>query len=230
MFRRVVLACSIMAMLAEVNLASADIIKIDIATVVGASSIFDANSAGSMLAWTGGAGAVIYLDSGEEIYFDGASVAAEFTGFTDNSTNEIASAKFAHGSWSVVMKDGEDNPVLTMTGITRWFDEFEQGTDALHGRGIISVTSYEVNDNNFFIDNYGCNAPEWGGGLGANNGITSETTGLFPTNIQNYGTSFSGSNVTINVWADPSNIPEPATLVLLLGGGLSLLGRRTKRA
>jgi hypothetical protein len=222
MFRNVVVLCGIIGLVAGANSAVADIMAIDVATLLGASSSYS----GGTLTYTGGAGAIAYLDSGDEISFPGASVTASFGNLSDNSTGGVASGRFGTGTWTVNMTDS-GSTVLTMSGHITWYDELELTPQALHGRGITYVDSFWA-DSTYFQNVWGLeDAPIWSGGLGVANGITSETTGISVDPLLNYNVPFTASNVTVTVWADPSNIPEPATLALIISGfGLVCLGRR----
>ena len=139
--------------------------------------------------------------------------------YTDGS-EEVLFGDYNGGSWSLQLftDAGHLNKVLDAFGSITWYEEEEEVPQKVDGRAICHINYMWTN------------LPDttWGG-----DGITCgyrSTSTVFDVNpLEDYGAAFNAGVVTMTVYADPTGIPEPATIALLGLSGLALL-RRKRRA
>jgi len=201
---------------------AADIAKIEVTVVTGISGSFDANGGPTLdgqLSWGGGSGGAIYMDDFITTYeFDDSDIVANFSSLVDQSSGGIAKARFNTGTWTFQLYSA-GNLVVDLAGTTDWYDELETDVSKLEGRGVVTPT-YVAIDQTYF----GGPGVDWDSPSGKS-GFVSITTGLTP-DPANYQADFNGSSVTLIIYADSSYIPEPATMSLLVLGGVAGLLRR----
>lgn len=206
-----VLFCAALALLAVPALATVAEIEI----ILGVAGDF--NAAAGTLAWSEGV-EIFILDDESTLYgpYD-VVVASTFTGGYDTSAGGIASATFTAGSWSVLVKDGSTD-IMTITGnLISSYNEVETGPGFLYGGAVANVSSITVHDASYF-------GPTVSFDGGNTIGVTGST--ILPGDINDYLSDWSSGNVIINLYADETVIPEPATMTLL---GLGVLGLLRKR-
>ena len=205
--------------------------KIELIYEMGMTSSFDTDGGGG-----GGAlqhlgssnGAWVFDDTGgPATQFTSTNVVFDFETLTDISTGDgKAKGQFRSGNWTVEMFDAGSNVVLGLYGIADWYDESENKTNKVDGRGIITVNdSLTVIDETFWGSGH-----TWASAPGNKSGVISIISNATQDggDLEDYATNWSSNNVTMLIYADSSNIPEPATLCLLGLG--SLLLRRKRRA
>ncbi|MBN2211569.1 MAG: PEP-CTERM sorting domain-containing protein [Sedimentisphaerales bacterium] len=206
-----------------------EIEKIVVTLATGLSAAFTEAEpdADSTLTWTGNdIDIVLYGDGGSEWYPDSTTLSASWTNMVDNS----GSARFTAGTWSLVSTDG-GSEVLNLSGTLAWYTEDPTGDNSAFGRGVFNVApGYSVDVGYFGGAQWGFNPayPNQSGVDATTSGITVLPPETLPYSYQE---DWTGPNLTLLIWADPTQIPEPATLGLLgLGGVLMVLGRRRRHA
>jgi len=207
-----VLFCAALALLAAPALAS--VVQLQI--ILGVSGNFSA--AAGTLAWSDGV-SILVIDDEANIYEYGVVVDSTFDGCHDTSAGGVASAYFTAGNWSVLVKDGATS-IMTIAGsLVSNYNEGETGPGSLYGGAVANVSSITVHDPSYFGSTVS---------FAGDNTIGIIATTALAGDINNYASDWSSSNVIINLLADESAIPEPATMTLLGLGALSLIRRKRK--
>jgi len=206
-----ILVSVVLALLAVPALAS--VMEINI--LLGVTGNFNATA--ETLAWSNGVEIYVLDDEGMLYGPYGVDVSSTFTGGQDTSAGGNASAYFTAGNWSVLVKDGTTN-IMTIAGnLSSNYTEGETGPGSLYGGAIANVSSITVHDPSYFGPTV-----SFDGG----NTIGIAATTLLANDIDDYLSDWSSENVIINLLADESLIPEPATMTLLGLGALGLLRKR----
>ncbi|MGA2914735.1 MAG: PEP-CTERM sorting domain-containing protein [Sedimentisphaerales bacterium] len=227
------LCAAILAM--SISFSYADPMGIDGIAIVqhlGVGAEFDASPPGT-ITWSGGVDGWLMTEMGNfQFYswapgFESAPVTAEFTLITDLSSGGQAKARFAAGSWTMgVIASGYTDPVAYLAGhIQGNYNEMAtnppEGT-ALEGRAIAIVDTATFNDAYWTL---AIGTPICWEGIGQAAGIIANISLDEGKGIQNYQSDYSSNNVIVTLYADPSVVPEPATIALLTLGGLLLRKR-----
>jgi len=186
------------------------------------------------ITWSGGGGGWLLTDDYGYVSFTDSDITGTFSGVTDTSSGNLASALFASGSWSLQFEfGGWLNPVFTISGHTAGnYAETETGVDTnkLDGRSIVIVDDAQFTLG-FFEDYFNTSgvSMEWEGGIGTYAGLIADVTLPITPDFTNYTTQdYASTNLIVTLWADESQVPEPATITLFGAAGLFLLRRKKK--
>jgi len=208
-----------------VNAVTGAIEAIQIVQTLGVSSVYDNGT----ITWSGGVTGWILTDTGNFYYlnnipdFTSTPVTATFTSVIDNSANGIANASFASGTWSISFNFGGQIVANISGHLSSVYNELEVATDQLEGHAVVIVDTATFN-NTFWTAKIGSELV-WDG-VGEQAGIIANTTLPVGTAFDSYAQSYSSDNMIITLYADESQIPEPATIALLGLGALSLIRRK----
>ncbi len=206
------------------NAASAQLAKIEIIFTMGLTSSFDADGGvaeNGLQTLVSTNGAHIYTDDiyAPPISFAASDIVCTFEDTTDTSSGGIASAWFDSGTWQIQLFDSASVMVLDMSGTVDWYDELETATNAVDGRGIVSIGSIYLGGE--------LTGHQWASTNGKS-GLISSIVNAQPQPLTNYQTDWSSNSVMMLLYADSSAIPEPATIMLLGLGAVGLLGRKRR--
>jgi len=201
---------------------------IQIIQTLGGSSTYS----GGTINWSGGVTGWIMTDAGNFYFSDSLTgftsmpITANFTSMTDTSSGGVASASFASGTWSISLNiTGYAGPVAYIAGhLSSSYNEAEVVNEGrLEGKAVVIVDTATFNDA-FWTTVLNGSTLTWDG-IGELAGIISNTYLPSGTNYQSYATGYSSENMIVTLYADESQIPEPATMLLLSIGGLLLRKR-----
>jgi len=231
MLRQAIVVGALLVMVSAVPVQAVLLEKIEVTMAFGGDTVFDAQdpAAASQLTWQNGSAAMVWKDTGAMFTASDCDISGSFSSMTDNSAGEIASARFASGSWGVVLYDyiggllANNFEVLSVGGSVDWYNESETGSDELTGVGIVTMDSIWLDPGHAFFSG----PLEWGSGPDGKSGISAQTSFL-SLDPADYATDFTGDSLTLVIFADSSYIPEPATMILLALGGLAGLRRRRR--
>lgn len=232
MGKRILMAgCVAVCLLGSVAFAGIDEIKIIM--TFGNDSSFDADGgdgSGQQTITGIDVGSVTITGTGAFRQPD-ADVSAMVTDMTNTSSDGVASAEFDAGTWSLILYAENDtyvpkgDIVLSIAGTVDWYNEYENGSNAPDGEGIILFNSGDVVLN----EDYWGTEVSWGSTVAGKSGVkTSISNAVQPPNpdLRDYDHDWTSSNVTFTVYADSSAIPEPMTMLLLGLGSVALLRRK----
>lgn len=191
--------------------------------VMGVTSTYDASA--NTLIWGDGIEARLFTTDGQ-IFFDSASVTAQFTGGVDTSSGGTASAVFDSGiAWQIVLGSGGSD-VLILSGTTSdYYNEVEMSD--ISGSTLIGGTDSSVDIQLLDPSFFGGIELEWADSISITSmtiGIRSSVASLINNlNLDDYSENWYSSNVKLDL------VPEPATVMLLAAGGfiVSLRKRRS---
>ncbi len=220
------LAVSLLMAFSGIAFANTDVELIEVIFNVGLFSEFDANGGtggDGLQHMEGVSGAYVYSDGMTNVRtFNNTSVSLDVWGMNDYSSGGVAGAYFSDGNWSVTLFDDQSNSVLSISGTVDWYEELETDTNAVDGRGIVSILPSTVHVDHGY---WGQNA-RWASNNNKS-GIQTKISNITPLPLTDYQSDWQSTNVRLLIWADSSQIPEPLTLVFLSSGLLFV--RRRKR-
>ena len=223
----------IMVLLVFPAVSSAGLVKeVQLTQATGGYANYDSDT--GTIEWTGGGGGWLLTDDYGVVDFDDSVITGTFSNVTDTSLDNLASALFATGSWSLEFSGSGSwlDPVFTISGHTiNNYAETETGTDTnkLDGRAIVIVDDAEFTLG-FFNDYFGIPVSmAWEGGIGTYAGMIADVTLPDETpGIVDYASDYTSTNLTVTLYADESIVPEPATITLFGVAGLLALRRRRR--
>lgn len=181
------------------------------------------NAVTGTLSWSKGGIATMYYDSGNAKYR--VNVNATLSGMTDTSSGGSASALFSSATFTVNFYALTDISKQTSLGYLagelypgyKYLErETQENPSQLYGSAPMRLTSFD-------FDGYA-----WAKGIGTMGGLTDTTSNLFGNwgNIDDYHHNWSSNNTIVKILSDATGIPEPASIILLGLGGLTLLRKR----
>lgn len=222
----------IMVLLVFPVVSNAALVKqVQLTQATGGYADYDAGT--GTITWSGGGGGWLMTDSYGVVNFADADITGTFSGVTDTSSGNLASALFSSGTWSLEFSGSGSwlDPVFTISGHTiNNYAETETGVDTnkLDGRAIVIVDSAYFTLG-FFDDWFGIPVTmEWEGGIGTYAGLIADVTLPIAPDITDYASDYTSTNLIVTLWADESIVPEPATITLFGAAGLLLLRRKRK--
>lgn len=236
---RKLLVVSVVVLAMVASLTAAPIHRIVMTQSTQASAQYD--SATGALNWQAGGFAWIYADSSSNpfVTFDGSAVNVSFTLDQDVSAGGEAAAWFDvdGGTWSVDFYDSNygSNPVLTIPGTVynsapfngQYYEyEADDAGTQIGKMWVVVDESSMVMDPTWYADTFGTGTLDWGddniAGLLANVDLDGNQ------NMSDYDTdSYTSTNgLTVTIYADQSEVPEPMTIALLGLGGVLLRRRK----
>ena len=226
----------IMVLLVFPAVSSATLVKqVQLTQATGGYANYDSGT--GTIQWTGGAGGWLLTDDYGLVSFEDSTITGTFSGVTDTSSGNLASALFASGNWSMEFEfGGWLDPVFTISGhsVGAGYAETETGvnTNKLDGRSIVIVDDAQFTlgfFENWFGLSPGGLTMEWEGGIGTYAGLIADVTLPITPDFTNYtNEDYASTNLILTLWADESQVPEPATITLLGAAGLLVLRRRRK--
>jgi len=224
--KKLIMLCIVLLLSASVYADTIEALGIDIAQVMGASSGYNAGT--GIITWSGGAAGWILTDNDTFYFFDSIvniDITAGISGITDTSSGGVASASFSTALWNINLTiSGYANPVASISGhLYSNYVETEVDTDMLEGRAVVVVDAANF-DNAYWTAVLG-QPVEWNG-VGDLAGIIANTTLPNGTNYQSYAQSYTSDNLIVTLYADETQIPEPATIAILALGALGMISRR----
>ena len=188
------------------------------------------NAGSQTITWSGGVNGWLLMDTGDYVFlsdlpdFESSPVNATITTMTELSSGGQAKARFASGVWDIsIIANGHS--VASLSGsIVGNYNETETAvaSDALNGRAVVIVQTATFDDA-YWSDAVG-ETIGWDG-VGQQAGIIADISLPYGTNILDYSKNYHSDNVVVTLLADESQIPEPATMALLVLGGLFLRKR-----
>ncbi|MEN6386466.1 MAG: PEP-CTERM sorting domain-containing protein [Phycisphaerales bacterium] len=218
---------AVIIVLSSVSFVNAEIAQIglDISQILGASAAYNAGTKDST--WSGGADGWFLTDTGTFAFFstcgiNSVTVNATIYDLIDTSHDGIASAVSNTANWNICLKAGSTQIAYFAGQLSGNYNEVEVSKDMLEGRAVVTINEAEFN--NDFLSKFMDGCLVWNGGNLA--GIIANIALPEGTNYQSYATGYSSNNMILTLYADETQIPEPATLTMLALGALSLIRRK----
>jgi len=158
---------------------------------------------------------VLVKTDGGNFVFTKESTQVNFKLGLDMSSGGLAKGYFQNtGSWTCTVMKPDATPVIQLGGGLVWFLEEEEPGQTLRGVGVVGVTT-SIIDPGYFGPGVTWASTD---GKSAMKTVSTQLT-IDPAD---YARDFGAKSVTLTLYADSTEAPEPMTLALLALGGLGL--------